>query len=203
MDIIVSLLSYLYPMSLINGIAGFMRLVRSKKISRQLLSCGPGFHLRFPYSSLRGLNHITVGKNFRAGGSLILTAWKRYKGKSYDPQIIIGDNTLLGENAQITAINRIQIGDNLLTGKNIFISDHNHGETSIEMLSTEPINRDLVSKGAVEIGNNVWLGNNVCILSGTILGDNVIVGANAVVCGEFPANCVIGGVPARIIKCIK
>lgn len=48
--------------------------------------------------------------------------------------------------------------------------------------------------------NNVWIGDNVCIMPGVTIGDNVIIDANAVVTRNFPANTVIAGVPAKIIK---
>ena len=38
------------------------------------------------------------------------------------------------------------------------------------------------------------------ILDGTVLGAGCVVAAGAVVKGEFPENCVIGGIPAKIIK---
>jgi acetyltransferase-like isoleucine patch superfamily enzyme len=38
------------------------------------------------------------------------------------------------------------------------------------------------------------------ILPGTTLGRNTVVAAGAVVSGEFPDCCVIGGVPARILR---
>lgn len=76
---------------------------------------------------------------------------------------------------------------------------------------------------AKAIGNNCWInqqvtigytndvdapiiGNNVSIKAGAIvignvhIGDNSIVGANAVVTHDVPANVVVAGVPAKIIK---
>jgi len=52
----------------------------------------------------------------------------------------------------------------------------------------------------IRIGRDCWLGANVIILSGVELGDRVIAGAGAVVTKSFPSNCVIAGVPAKIIK---
>jgi len=50
------------------------------------------------------------------------------------------------------------------------------------------------------IGNNVSIMPGAKVLGGIDIGDNVMVGANAVVTKNVPANCVVGGVPARIIK---
>ena len=49
------------------------------------------------------------------------------------------------------------------------------------------------------IGKNCWIGTNVVILPGVELGDNVIVGAGAVVTKSFLSNCVLAGVPAKLI----
>ena len=51
------------------------------------------------------------------------------------------------------------------------------------------------------IGNNVTLGANVVIIGDVRIGDNVIVGAGSVVVKDIPANSVVAGNPAKIIKC--
>lgn len=63
-------------------------------------------------------------------------------------------------------------------------------------------NPDLHSPASsVIIGENCWIGMNSVILPGVILGDHTVVGAGSVVTKSFEhGNCLIGGVPARIIK---
>jgi len=58
----------------------------------------------------------------------------------------------------------------------------------------------LSSKGPIIIKKNVWIGDSVCILSGVIVGENAIIGANSVVTKDIPANSVVAGVPARVIR---
>jgi acetyltransferase-like isoleucine patch superfamily enzyme len=48
----------------------------------------------------------------------------------------------------------------------------------------------------------VWLGANVTILQGVTIGDNAIIAAGAVVTKDVPANAIVGGVPAKVIKMI-
>lgn len=56
----------------------------------------------------------------------------------------------------------------------------------------------------VIIGSACWIGMNAVILPGVILGDHTVVGAGAVVTHSFPdGHCVIGGVPARLIKHVE
>lgn len=147
---------------------------------------------------LKGLQYISVGKGSIIAERAIITAYDHRDCILYNPEIIIGDNCCIGENVHISAIDLIKIGNNVLTGRYVYISDNNHG--SFKDLDIPPINRPLYSKGPVIIGDNVWIGERVCILSGINIGDNAIIAANSVVTHDVPANSVVGGIPARIIK---
>ncbi|WP_289089151.1 DapH/DapD/GlmU-related protein [uncultured Veillonella sp.] len=50
------------------------------------------------------------------------------------------------------------------------------------------------------IGDDVWIGGNVTIIGGVSTGNNVIVAAGAVVVEDVPDNCIVAGVPAKLIK---
>ena len=50
------------------------------------------------------------------------------------------------------------------------------------------------------IGDNVYLATGAKILGPIKIGNNVTVGANAVVIKDVPDNCVVAGIPAKIIK---
>ena len=54
--------------------------------------------------------------------------------------------------------------------------------------------------GPPVIGNNVYIAAGSRVLGGITIGDNVIIGANAVVIKDVPDNCVVAGVPAKIIS---
>lgn len=146
--------------------------------------------------------HIDIGNNCFFNDNIMLSTWPRYNGKSYKPQIIIGDNCNFGFCNHITSCNRIKIGNNLLTGMYVIITDNNHGDINFTDLLLPPSKRVLTSKGDVEIGNNVWIGDKVSILSGVKIGDGAIIAANAVVTKDVPAYSIVGGVPAEIIKII-
>lgn len=53
------------------------------------------------------------------------------------------------------------------------------------------------------IGARCWLGQNVCIMPNVTLGEGCIVGANSVVTHSFPANSVVAGCPAKLIRIIE
>ena len=50
------------------------------------------------------------------------------------------------------------------------------------------------------IGENCWIGTSVRICKGVTIGDNSIVAACSVVTKDVPANCVVAGNPAKIVK---
>ena len=54
----------------------------------------------------------------------------------------------------------------------------------------------------VTLGKNVWVGAHATILPGVTVGDNAVIAAGAVVTKDVPANTVVAGVPAKIIKTI-
>lgn len=54
--------------------------------------------------------------------------------------------------------------------------------------------------GVPEISSNVYIGAGAKILGPIKIGSGCIVGANSVVTINVPDNCVVAGVPARIIK---
>ena len=52
----------------------------------------------------------------------------------------------------------------------------------------------------ITVGNHVWLGIESVLLGGASLGSGSVVGARALVTKPFPNNCIVAGVPARVIR---
>ena len=149
---------------------------------------------------IKNPQYISIGKNFSAMKNLRIEAWDEYAGEKFHPQIIIGDGVKMNTDIHIGCINEVVIGNNVLFASRIYISDHSHGEITKEALSLPPSFRPLKSKGPVIIKDNVWIGEGVAILPGVTIGENCIIGANSVVTKSVPANCVIAGNPAKILK---
>lgn len=62
------------------------------------------------------------------------------------------------------------------------------------------IGRSLDPEDYPIIGNNVYISAGARIIGKITVGDNVIIGANAVVNKDVPDNCIVAGVPAKIIR---
>lgn len=54
--------------------------------------------------------------------------------------------------------------------------------------------------GVPTIGDNCFIGPGVKIFGDITIGNNVSIGANAVVNRSFPDNCIIAGIPAKIVR---
>lgn len=108
--------------------------------------------------------------------------------------IHIGNNFTGNYNLTILDIREVHIGDNVMVGPGTLITTVGHP------LSPAARRRHMAQAEPVRIGDDVWLGGNVTVLPGVTIGNNVVVGAGAVVTRDVPDNCVVCGVPARVVK---
>jgi len=115
-----------------------------------------------------------------------------------DGKIEIGANSYIGERSSIQSVDesRVDIGSDCAISHNVRIYTSSYDSNEIIYENTKV----KIKKGNVTIGNNCWIGANVLITEGISIGSNVVIGANSVVTKSFPSNCVVGGVPAKIIK---
>ena len=112
-----------------------------------------------------------------------------------------GQFTRMGKNVFVnmgcTFMDRggISIGDGALIGPGVKLITENH--------PPEPHLRRGVRSSPIVIGPGAWLGAGATVLPGVSIGANSIVGAGAVVTSDVPANPIVVGVPARIVKKIE
>jgi acetyltransferase-like isoleucine patch superfamily enzyme len=168
-------------------------------LARSFKKVGAKFSVEYP-AVILGAKYIEIGSNFLCFSRLRLEAYDHHLGNTYQPEITIGDKVSLNYDCHLGCIDRIVIGNSVLIGSKVHITDHFHGNISWEALAIPPAQRALVSKGPVIIEDNVWIGEGAVVLPGVKIGKNSIVGANAVVSKDVPPNCVVAGVPARVIK---
>jgi acetyltransferase-like isoleucine patch superfamily enzyme len=118
------------------------------------------------------------------------------KIRCHEGVVEIGEKTVLGQDCTISAYQRVRIGEQCVIADRAMFIDFDHGVVEVE----RPIRSQGIYKRDVEVGSNVWIGYGACILRGVRVGDNSIVGTNSVVTRDVPANAVVAGIPARIIR---
>jgi acetyltransferase-like isoleucine patch superfamily enzyme len=118
------------------------------------------------------------------------------KIRCHEGVVEIGPKTVFGQECTISAYKRVRIGEGCVIADRAMFIDFDHGVVEVE----RPIRHQGIYKRETIIGSNVWIGYNACFLRGVRVGDNAIVGTNSVVTKDVPANAVVGGVPARIIR---
>lgn len=91
----------------------------------------------------------------------------------------------------LEAMNGIEIGDYTIISAGVKIISANHDFTDF---------KDHIKASPIKIGRYCWLGANCVILPGVTLGERVVVGSGAVVSRSFPANTIIAGVPAKVLR---
>lgn len=111
--------------------------------------------------------------------------------------IVIGDNSEIA-GACIHAYKSIYIGKNCIIGTGTNIFDANGHPTSLKNYESRRVLID--DADPIVIGDNVWVALGCVVLPGTDIGEGTIVGANSVVRGRIPANCIVAGNPAGVVK---
>jgi acetyltransferase-like isoleucine patch superfamily enzyme len=197
--ILVKIISRLYPHSLYIKLNIIRDILYSEWISNNFKILGKGTIIVHGINLVGG-RYISIGEKTFISKGVVLNAWDKYLSNTYTPKIIIGNNVSIGDDCHISAINSIIIGNNVLFGKKITITDNSYGKNNSESIRIPPKERNLYSPGPVLIEDNVWIGDKVTILPNVHVGKNAIIGANAVVTKDVPANSIVAGIPAKIIK---
>jgi maltose O-acetyltransferase len=140
----------------------------------------PGSRLRFRRRELRAFG-VRHGEDLWVGRSLRI---QKHGG------IFLGERAALGDGARLVNWAPIEIGDDFLAAEDLLINAGSHDPVTLVPRQMRP----------VRIGNRVWCGTRVTILAGVHIGDDVVVGAGSVVVHDVPANSIVAGTPARVIR---
>lgn len=148
----------------------------------------------YVYLNALGTQALELGNNVKIGAysRLIISTSFNDVGSF----IKIGDNVGLGEFAYLGGAGGLEIGADCIIGQYLSCHPENH---QFEDTSQLIRHQGVVRKG-IKIGRNCWIGAKVTILDGVVIGDNCVIAAGAVVTKSMPANSVIGGLPAKVIK---
>ena len=146
------------------------------------------------YLSGLGTSPLQIGDQVNIGAYSRIVISQSF----HDPgsHIKIGDRVGLGDFAHLGGAGGLEIGDDCIIGAYFSCHPENH---QFDQADT-PIRLQAVSRQGISIGSNCWIGAKVTVLDGVTVGNNCVLAAGAVLTKSFPDNCVIGGVPARILK---
>ncbi|MEH6589178.1 MAG: acyltransferase [Halioglobus sp.] len=116
--------------------------------------------------------------------------WGRSQGEG---RIEIGDCVLMSPGSRISASDEVVIGDGVMMANGVYITDSDWHTIYDRTVRDERVT-------PVHIGDNVWLGDHATVLKGVTIGENSVVAARAVVTRDVPANVVVAGNPAKVVK---
>jgi acetyltransferase-like isoleucine patch superfamily enzyme len=173
------------------------RIEAGTDAANRFAAFGQGTTIAFPPGTLFGEKYIAIGAHTIIGVSVTISAGlvpDLYLGE--ETLIRIGSGVVIGRDSHVIGHQSIDIGDDVFTGPNVYITDQNHAYQNPDV----PIGKQWPVDAPVRIGSGCWIGANAVILPGTTIGRNVVVAAGSVVRGEFPDHCVLGGVPAKMIR---
>jgi acetyltransferase-like isoleucine patch superfamily enzyme len=108
-------------------------------------------------------------------------------------RIRIGNYVLISPGTRISASDEILIGDGVMMAHGVYITDSDWHDIYDRTERS-------AKKCPVHIADNVWLGDRCTVLKGVSIGENSVVAACAVVTRDVPANVVVAGNPAKVVK---
>lgn len=88
----------------------------------------------------------------------------------------------------------IRIGNRVRIGHDVSLLTVDHEVGSEDMRSGDR------KYGPIDIGDGAWLASRVVVLPGVRIGAGAIVAAGSVVTKDVPANALVVGVPARVVR---
>jgi acetyltransferase-like isoleucine patch superfamily enzyme len=114
---------------------------------------------------------------------------------NYGPGVSFGHDCFLNFGCTLLALGGITIEDDAFIGPHCVLATEYHPE--------DPATRHSLLTKPIVVGRNAWLGAGVTVLAGVTIGENAIVAAGSVVTKDVPANMVVAGTPAKVIREIK
>lgn len=135
----------------------------------------------------------------------ILDANKRtkyYKDKKIFHSM--GDNCLIMDRKVPLYAKLISIGNNVQIASNVHFNTHDVTHLMLNNMPEVLARRGGIKYpekvGCIEIGDNVFIGAGTSINYNVRIGSNVIIGACSLITKDIPDNCVVAGVPAKVIS---
>jgi acetyltransferase-like isoleucine patch superfamily enzyme len=163
-----------------------LKLLRGFFVKMKFKECGSLFRAGKGLRVLIKNGSIKVGRKVQLHRGVKLSAW----GNEYSTEIIIGDNTSIGDRTEIHAGKSVKIGCGCNIAWDVCIMDRDYHKFNSETEEIKP----------VTIGDNVWIGCKAVILKGITIGEGAVVAAGSVVTKDVPPKTLVGGNPAKVLK---
>ncbi|MGF1702078.1 sugar O-acetyltransferase [Photobacterium makurazakiensis] len=112
----------------------------------------------------------------------------------YGYNIEVGKDFYMNANGVILDCGKVIIGDYVMIGPNVTLCTAGHPIDAKTRYTYEEFAKP------ISIGNKVWIGANVLVLPGVTIGNGAVVGGGSVVTKDVPADTVVVGNPARVIR---
>ena len=169
-----------------------------RKFRRRCVAVGVDLNIeRVPYITGRG--RIVVGDHVELSGSLSIGFSNIVRR---DPELRIGNHTFIGHGCSLHAADSIVIGEHCLIAAGVRLQDFDGHPMDAELRRAgKPTPPEGIRP--IRIGNLVWIGNNALILKGVTIGERAVVSAMSLVAHDVPADALVGGNPARLVKLLN
>lgn len=139
------------------------------------------------------LRYIVTKRLLRKCGNAVIVKDHCYFGNG--TRLSVGDRSQLGSNARLNG--EITLGNDIVMGPDVVMMATSHEFARLDI----PINQQGAKpESPIVIGDDCWIGTRAIILPGVHIGKQCVVAAGAVVTHSFPDRCILGGVPARLLK---
>lgn len=116
-------------------------------------------------------------------------------------QVFLGDGSFVNRNCQFhigcNDMATIKLDKNVYVGMNVLFVCVSHKIGNQDKRAGQNLYR------SIKVGEGTWIGANSTILPNVEIGRGCIIAAGAVVVNSVEDNCIVGGVPARLIKRLK
>lgn len=113
---------------------------------------------------------------------------------SFSSRFSLGDRSSVGDNTYI--LGKVTIGKDVMMAANCALIASNHNTNRVDV----PMNTQGGTDEPIVIEDDVWICYGSTICAGVHVGKGAVIAAGAVVTKDVPDYCVVGGVPARVLK---
>lgn len=150
----------------------------------------------------KNINNVKLGKDVRIFDFVNLYGCSIDDGTKVGTFVEIQKGATIGKNCKISShtfiCEGVHIGDGVFVGHNVtFINDKYPRAVNPDGSMQTEADWKLIE---TFVKDKVSIGSSSTIMGGITIGENSIIGAGAVVTKDVPANVVVAGVPAKIIK---